>query len=61
MSWSIENICSNMKTQKYSIWELQGGFDPSKKSGVGVDFELIVRSLLLENKAKTRKLNMIFR
>jgi len=29
---------------------LQGGFDPSKKSGVGVDFELLVRCLLLGNK-----------
>jgi hypothetical protein len=40
---------------------LQGGFDPCKKSGVGVDFELLVRCLLLENKVEARKPSMIFR
>ena len=40
---------------------LQGGLDPSKKSGVGVDFELLVRCLLLENKVEARKPSMIFR
>ena len=40
---------------------IQGGFDPSKKSGVGVDFELLVRCLLLENKVEARKPSMIFR
>ena len=41
--------------------KLQGGLDPSKKSGVGVDFELLVRSLLLGNKDAARKPSMIFR
>ncbi len=40
---------------------IQGGFDPSKKSGVGVDFELLVRCLLLKNKVEARKPSMIFR
>ena len=40
---------------------LQGGFDPSKKSGVGVDFELLVRSLHVRNKRVVRKSSMIFR
>ena len=40
---------------------LQGGFDPSKKSGVGVDFELLVRSLHVRNKRVVRKPSMIFR
>ena len=38
---------------------IQGGFDPSKKSGVGVDFELLVRCLLLRNKDAARKPSMI--
>ena len=32
-----------------------------KKSGVGVDFELLVRCLLLENKDAARKPSMIIR
>ena len=40
---------------------LQGGLDPSKKSGVGVDFELLVRSLHVRNKVEARKPSMIFR
>ena len=40
---------------------VQGGFVPSKKSGVGVDFELLVRCLLLENKVEARKPSMIFK
>ena len=40
---------------------VQGGFDPSKKSGVGVDFELLVRSLQVRNKGHARKTSMIFR
>ena len=46
---------------KHDFGLLQGGFDPSKKSGVGVDFELLVRCLLLENKDAARKPSMIFR
>ena len=44
-----------------SNYQVQGGFDPSKKSCVGVDFELLVRCLLLENKVEARKPSMIFR
>ena len=40
--------------------KLQGGFDPSKKSGVGVDFELLVRSLQVRNKGAAQKPSMIF-
>ena len=39
----------------------QGGFDPSKKSGVGVDVELLVRSLQVRNKGTARKPSMFFR
>ena len=41
--------------------KVQDGFDPSKKSGVGVDFELLVRSLHVRNKRVVRKPSMIFR
>ena len=51
-----------VKTHESGISLLvQGGFDPSKKSGVGVDFELLVRCLLLKNKVEARKPSMIFR
>ena len=40
---------------------VQGEFDSSKKSGVGVDFELLVRSLHVRNKVEARKPSMIFR
>ena len=42
-------------------FDLQGGFDRSKKSGVGVDFALLVRSLQVRNKGHARKSNMYFR
>ena len=35
----------------HSKYDLQSGFDPSKKSGVGVDFELLVRSLQVKKNA----------
>ena len=38
---------------------LQGGFDPSKKSGVGVDFEHLVNSLPGPNKDRARKPSLI--
>ena len=38
---------------------LQGGFDPSKKSGVGVDFEHLVNSLPGPNKDRARKPTLI--
>ena len=38
---------------------VQGEFDPSKKSGVGVDFDLLVRSLQVQNKGHARKKSMI--
>ena len=41
---------------KYSV---QGGFDPSKKSGVGVDFEHLVNSLPGPNKDRARKPSLI--
>ena len=40
---------------------LQGGLDPNKISGLGVDFELLVRSLQVRNKRALRKPSMIFR
>ena len=40
--------------------DLQGGVDPSKKSGVGVDFELLVRSLQVRNKRALRKPSLIY-
>ena len=46
---------------RFVYLRVQGGFDPSKKSGVGVDFELLVRCLLLGNKVEARKPTMIFR
>ena len=55
--WIESTLYCSQKPQKV----LQGGFDPSKKSGVGVDFELLVRCLLLENKVEARKPSMIFR
>ena len=38
---------------------LQGGLDPNKISGLGVDFEHYVRCLLLGNKDAARKPSMI--
>ena len=43
------------------IWVLQGGLDPNKISGLGVDFEHLVRCLLLGNKDAACKPSMIFR
>ena len=40
---------------------LQGGLDPNKISGLGVDFGHLVRCLLLGNKDAACKPSMIFR
>ena len=40
---------------------VHGGLDPNKISGLGVDFELSVRSLHVRNKRGVLKPNMIFR
>ncbi len=40
---------------------VQGGLDPNKISGLGVDFGHLVRCLLLENKVEARNPSMIFR
>ena len=57
------NLCtlSALRSKIYSLPSLQGGLDPSKKSGVGVDFELLVRSLHVRNKRALRKPSIIFR
>ena len=54
------SVClDTAQTGGLNTWRLQGGFDPSKKSGVGVDFGLVVRCLLLRNKDAARKPSMI--
>ena len=51
----------SLHVQQLYVALVQGGFDPSKKSGLGVDFDLLVRCLLLKNKVEARKPSMIFR
>ena len=64
--WRKKRVRRFTKTKKPIINiphppSVQGGLDPSKKSGVGVDFELLVRSLHVRNKVEARKPSMIFR
>ena len=46
---------------RYDVVWLQGGLDPNKISGLGVDFGHLVRCLLLGNKDAACKPSMIFR
>jgi hypothetical protein len=48
------------KKRPYGENIVQGGLDPSKISGLGVDFGHLVRCLLLGNKDAARKPSMIF-
>ena len=52
-------VATAIGVDKSADFVVQGGFDPSQKSGVGADFELLVRCLLLENKVEARKPSMM--
>ena len=45
---------------KTTFDQVQGGLDPNKISGLGVDFGHLVRCLLLGNKVAARKPSLIF-
>ena len=56
----LKTRCRKIGGGKKPIFPLiHGEFDPSKKSGVGVDFELLVRSLQVRNKGAAQKPSMI--
>ena len=52
-----QKLCA--RRGEYRSVAVQGEFDPSKKSGVGVDFEHLVNSLPGPNKDRARKPSLI--
>ena len=57
--WGWHGVQGSQNSWVVPSGRIQGGFDPSKKSGVGVVFGLVVRCLLLGNKGHAQKPSMI--